>query len=169
MNSRQDRGNFLSVIETNKGIIYKVANSYCKDDEDRKDLVQEIIFQLWQSFGKYDEQYKISTWMYRIALNVAISFYRKSTRRKYLSAPFTETIINIADNKEHVELEKDISLLQQFISELGELDRALILLYLENKSYREIADILGITETNVATKISRVKDKLKQKFNTVKH
>ena len=89
MNPRQNTSLFLSVIENNKGIIYKVANSYCKDDEDRKDLVQEIIFQLWQSFGKYDDQYKLSTWMYRIALNVAISFYRKGSRRKDISIPFT--------------------------------------------------------------------------------
>ena len=169
MTSPQNKGLFLSVIENNKGIIYKVANSYCRDAEDRKDLVQEIIFQLWQSFDKYDDQYKLSTWMYRIALNVAISFYRKVSRRRDISIPLTESIINIADNKEHVELEKDINQLQQFIHGLKELDRALILLYLENKSHKEIAEILGITETNVATKISRVKEKLKQKFATVKH
>ena len=73
---------FLSVIETHKGIIYKVANSYCKDTENKKDLVQEIVLQLWKSFDSYNNQFKHSTWIYRIALNVAISYYRKEERRK---------------------------------------------------------------------------------------
>ena len=73
---------FLSVIETNKGIIYKVANSYCKDIEDRNDLVQEIVLRLWKSFDSYDQHFRHSTWIYKIALNTAISFYRKEKTRK---------------------------------------------------------------------------------------
>ncbi len=73
----KDSGLFLSVVETHKGILYKVANAYCKDAFDRQDLIQEILVQLWKSFERYDSQYKHSTWIYRIALNVAISFYRK--------------------------------------------------------------------------------------------
>ena len=73
----RDSPSFLKVIDANKGIIYKVANSYCRDEENHKDLIQEIILQLWLSFPKYDPSFKLSTWMYRIALNVSISFYRK--------------------------------------------------------------------------------------------
>ena len=157
---------FLSVVESNKGILYKIANSYCKDSEDRKDLVQEIIVQLWKSYETYNCQYKYSTWIYRISLNVAISFYRKQNRRKRLSSPLTEGILNFVDTNETGELEQDIGLLQQFISELKEMDKALMLLYLDQKSHKEIAEIVGISETNVATKIGRIKTALKQKFSS---
>lgn len=167
MSLQQNDTFFLSVIENNKGIIYKIANAYCKDDEDRKDLIQEIISQLWQSFSRYNDQYKFSTWMYRVALNVAISFYRNTKIRTARTQPLTEGIINIVDDSESKELEGNLSLLRQFINELNELNRALMILYLEDKNYKEIADILGISETNVATKISRIKDKLKRKFSQV--
>jgi len=161
-------GLFLSVIETNKGIIYKIANTYCKVPEDRKDLVQEIILQLWKSFDNYNEQFKHSTWIYRIALNVAISFYRKENRIKQISNPLSEDILHFTDTNAAAETEENIGFLQQFISELKELDKALMLLYLEEKSQKEIAEIIGISETNVATKIGRIKNILKQKFSTIK-
>ena len=158
---------FVSMIELNKGIIYKVANAYCKNDENRKDLVQEIVFQLWRSFESYDNQYKLSTWMYRISLNVAISFYRKESRRTAYILDLSESIIKTAAVDESTEANKNIHLLQQFINELNELDRAVIILYLEEKSHREIAEILGISESNSSTKIARIKDKLKQKFTDI--
>lgn len=157
---------FIAVVDTYKGIIYKIANSYCKHTEDRKDLVQEIIVQLWKSFDRYDDQYKQSTWIYRISLNVAISFYRKANRRKEISNPLSESILSFADTSSVPETETNLALLQQFISELKELDKALMLLYLDEKSHKEISEIIGITETNVATKISRIKVLLKQKFST---
>ena len=160
---------FLSVLESHKGILYKVANSYCKDNEDRKDLVQEIVIQLWKSFDNYNHQFKYSTWIYRIALNVAISFYRKENNRKAISNPFTESILNFQENPFSDEKEQNLKLLQQFISELKELDKALMLLYLEEKSYKEIAEIIGISETNVATKIGRIKNILKQQFSNIKN
>lgn len=155
---------FLSLIESNKGLLYKVANSYCNDIEDRKDLVQEIIIQLWKSFEGYDPTFRQSTWMYRIALNVAISFYRKENSRKRISNSMTEGIFQIADSNLFDEREAELGLLQEVIAQLGDLDKALMLLYLEEKSYKEIAEIIGITETNVATKISRIKIVLKQKL-----
>jgi RNA polymerase sigma-70 factor (ECF subfamily) len=158
---------FLQLIEQNKGIIYKVSRAYGKNDGDREDLFQEIIIQLWGAFSRYNDQYKLSTWMYRIALNVAISFYRKKRRRIESESPLTESMIEIADNSENSELQNNLNLLQQFISELNELDKALMILYLESKSYKEMGEILGITETNVATRISRVKVQLKQKFLTI--
>ncbi len=134
--------------------------------EDRKDLEQEIIIQLWNAFDKYNPEYKYSTWMYRIALNVAISFYRKE--KKWLTNndfSSVESIYSIVDEKDdETELDNNIKLLQQFINNLDELNKALMLLYLEEKSYEEIAEILGISKTNVATKISRLKLKLKKEF-----
>jgi len=118
MNATAKSELFLSVVESNKGVLYKIANSYCKDAEDRKDLVQEIIVQLWKSYENYNDQYKYSTWIYRISLNVAISFYRHEGRRKRFSNPLSDGIINFVHNYETSELEDDISFLQQLISEL---------------------------------------------------
>lgn len=158
---------FLSVIETNKGIIYKVANLYCKDAEDRKDLVQEIVLKLWKSFDSYNDQFKHSTWIYRISLNAAISFYRKEKLRKKIMSPFSEGLFNVIDFEHNKQIEQTTLFLNQFISELKDLDKALMLLYLEEKSHKEMADIIGITETNVATKIGRLKTILKNKFSQV--
>ena len=166
MNSTEKSDLFLTVISFNKGILFKIANSYCKDGEDRKDLVQEIIVQLWKSFERFNDQYKYSTWIYRIALNVAISFYRKENRRKQVSNPLTDGILNYADTNVTSETDENIMLLQQFIAGLKELDKAIMLLYLEEKSHKEIADIIGISESNVATKIGRIKILLKQKFSS---
>jgi RNA polymerase sigma-70 factor (ECF subfamily) len=155
---------FESIIEKNKGIIYKVANSYCKDADDRKDLVQEIIIQLWRSFNQFDHSSKFSTWMYRVALNVAISFYRKDSKRKMVSTELTESIIAIIPENEPNEREGQINQLHHFIGELNDMDRALMILYLEDKSQKETGEIMGITETNVSTKIARIKEKLRVKF-----
>ena len=157
-------GIFLSVIESNKGIIYKIANSYCKDTEDRNDLVQEIILKLWLAFDTYNNEFNHSTWIYRIALNTAISNYRKEKVRKKYFTPISESFFEHEDTKVSTETEHNYVLLQQFISELKELDKALMLLYLDEKNYKEIAEILGISESNVGTKISRLKGILNDKF-----
>ena len=164
---RKDSSSFLQVIDANKGIIYKVANSYCRDEENRKDLIQEIVLQLWLSYPKYDPNFKLSTWMYRIALNVSISFYRKENRRGRISQPFPDEIISFSTEENPAEIQEDLQLLQQFIKELKEIDRAVILLYLEGNSQQEIGDILGLSLANVSTKVSRIKQTLKQKFKTL--
>ena len=167
--NRNKSDNFLSVIESNKGILYKITNSYCQNRDDREDLIQEIIIQLWKSFDKYNDEYKYSTWIYRIALNVAISFYRTENRRKTISNVLPERLLNYTDLNVLDETDVQINFLQQFISELKVLDKALMLLYLEEKSYREISEIIGLSETNVATKIGRIKTLLKQKFTVIKN
>ena len=157
------KDNFLKLIESNKKIIFKICNSYCRNNSEREDLAQEIIYNLWKSGEQFNADYKFSTWMYRVALNVAISFYRKENKRQ--TTPLNEHVFNIEDSiSASATSEENINLLQKFINALKELDRALMILYLEEKSYIEIADILGISETNVATRISRCKEKLKRKF-----
>ena len=162
---------FIKTIDEHKKIIYKIVNSYCKNKEDRKDLEQEIIIQLWNSFDNYNSDYKYSTWMYRIALNVAISFYRKEKKWSIKNDFYNEeSIFKIEEedtSEEQTELDFHLKLLQGFIHNLNELNKALMLLYLEEKSYEEIAEILGITKTNVATKISRIKLKLKKEFQNI--
>lgn len=169
MMDKNRTANFLVIVENNKGILFKVANSYCRNIEDRKDLVQEIILQLWKSFDNYNEKFKYSTWIYRISLNVAISFYRKENSRKRISNPITTDIFDFSEAEISDEKETNLGLLNQMISELNDLNKALMLLYLEENSYKEISEIIGITETNVATKISRIKSKLKKEFNQLKN
>ena len=154
----------LQRIQDNKGILYKISNSYCRNAGDREDLMQEMVYQLWRSGQRFDETQKFSTWMYRIALNVAISFYRKASRSGVTVALDAEA--HFDDGRSNEVLEERIEVLTQFVRELNELDKALMILYLEERPYREIAEILGISETNVATKLSRIKGRLRQKFTT---
>jgi len=161
---------FIKTIDDHKKIIYKIVNSYCQNREHRKDLEQEIIIQLWNAFDNYNKKYKYSTWMYRIALNVAISFYRKEKKLSIKNDFYNEvSIFSMVDDNEDNETELDhhLKLLQKFINNLNELNKALMLLYLEEKNYEEIAEVLGITKTNVATKISRIKLKLKKEFQNI--
>jgi RNA polymerase sigma factor (sigma-70 family) len=153
---------FQTVVDQHKKILYKVCNSYCRNRDDRDDLAQEIIIQLWRSFGKFDERYRFSTWMYRIALNVAISFYRReNTRTRYVISDELHLLEAIDEAKDQPE---EIRFLYEFIDGLDPLNKALVLLYLDGNNYQEIAEVLGISETNVATKISRLKSKMKQEF-----
>lgn len=164
-----DQEEFLQLIQDNKGIIIRICNMYCPDKNDREDLAQEVIYQLWKSGNSFNTDHRFTTWMYRVALNVAISFYRSKKRSGALIA-FTEDHPDIEDPAgEQEEMEEAIQRLQERIRHLKELDRALMILYLESKTYKEIADIMGITETNVATKISRIKEKLKRQLLAANH
>ena len=162
MPKRPPQERFLSLLDEHKKILYKVAGSYCRNPEDRQDLIQEIVAQLWRSFDRYDESYRFSTWMYRIALNVAISFYRSETRRSRDTVPAEESVLEIADPRGSEEVEENLRLLWQQIDQLDKLDRALIILYLDGNRYDTIAEILGISETNVGTKLGRIKQKLRR-------
>jgi len=164
MQKQAEKDQFSYLIEQNKKLIFKVCNAYCHDFEDRKDLVQEVIIQLWQSFGKYDNKYKLSTWMYRIALNTAISHYRTDRKRKSNTISINENLIDFPDENDSPELDSNVAQLYEFINQFDELNKALMILYLDNNSYKDIADVLGITETNVATKINRIKQQLKKQF-----
>jgi RNA polymerase sigma-70 factor (ECF subfamily) len=157
--SQQTR--FEELLESHQKILFKVAHIYCRNAEDRQDLVQEISLQLWRAFPAYDERRRFSTWMYRIALNVAISFARKTGHREQHSVPLNAVEV---ERMVIVSPEPDarINLLQTVLDQLDALNRALLLLYLEEHSYAEIADILGISETNVATRISRLKQRIRK-------
>lgn len=167
MNKQEQQHLFEGIIEQHKGILFKVARAYCPDEEDRQDLIQEMMIQIWQSIHKYNDQYKISTWLYRISLNVAISFYRKSSiRAKKYTELNEKTVETTLDDKSDNEIH--LNLLELFISELKEIDKALMVLYLEDKSYAEIAEILGLSVSNVGTKIGRIKDRLKTRSSQLK-
>ncbi|MFL6231504.1 MAG: RNA polymerase sigma factor [Thermoanaerobaculia bacterium] len=166
MPRRPSQESFLALLNEHKKILYKVAGSYSRTPEDRQDLEQEIVAQLWRSFGRYDESHKFSTWMYRIALNVAISFYRGESRRTRSTVPAGESILEIADPRA-IEPDAGLRILRRLIAQLDELDRALILLYLDGNRHDTIAEILGISETNVGTKIGRIKARLRRDAATL--
>jgi len=155
---------FLRLVEQHRGIIGKVAAGYTSSHADRHDLAQEIMLQLWKAYPRYSPERAFAIWMYRIALNVAISFLRKNTRPMRQTVPLAEIDYDPAAESSAAEDDR-VLLLQGIIATLDPLNRALLLLYLDDHSYREIASILGITETNVATKLSRLKERLRHELN----
>jgi RNA polymerase sigma factor (sigma-70 family) len=159
----QDR--FLAELEAHKKILYKVARIYCAVPADRQDLIQETVIQLWRSYNKFDGRSKFSTWMYRVALNVALSWVRGQTNTRSTVSLDEEILDATQVDETSDDMPPDVGVfLNQLLNQLGELDRALILLYLEGHDHDAIADILGISNTNVATKIGRIKQKLQQQF-----
>lgn len=160
------RQQFSELLERHRGIVLKVAYSYCAHPEDRADLAQEIATQLWRAFPGYDAERSFSTWMYRIALNVAISHLRSSSHRRQHAVPLDDVLHDIADEGSDPESDEQLRLLHRFISQQDPLNRALLLLYLEDRSHREIADVLGISEINVATKIGRLKQRMRADFSS---
>jgi RNA polymerase sigma-70 factor (ECF subfamily) len=164
MSLQAEKDQFLTLIQQNKKLIFKVCNGYCHDPEDRKDLVQEVIIQLWRSFSNYNNQFKLSTWMYRVALNTCISWYRSERKRKTGAINIEDGLIDLIDTNEQQETDERVVQLYTFINQFDELNKALMILYLDNNSYKEIADVLGISQTNVATKINRIKQQLKNQF-----
>src|SRR5262245_44746504 len=118
---------FLTLVDEHRRIVFKICHSYCRNPDDREDLAQEIVLQLWRSFAGFDERYRFSTWMYRIALNVAISFYRREkTRARYVIAA-NESVLEVADALESG-MDEDVRRLYRLIERLGELNKALMLL-----------------------------------------
>ena len=162
MTSDSPQEGFQVLLERHRKIVFKVANMYCRNPEDRRDLAQEICTQLWRSFPGFDASRPFSTWMYRIALNVGISFARQEGHRKQHSVAIDDSAIDAIDESAALsEPDERVRALHRFIDQLDVLNRALMLLYLEDRSYREIAEVLGISETNVATKINRLKQRIR--------
>lgn len=161
----QDEG-FIEYLEAYKKLIAKVARIYCKDTEDRKDLIQDIIIQLWKSYPKYDKTYAISTWTYRIAINVSISYLRKTTSRNNTRTGYLmyDELMQTEDS----EIDKKLEQLYRFIELLKPISKAIIILYLEGCSNKDIAEVMGISVTNVSTRKLRIKEELKIYFETNK-
>lgn len=158
-----DQVAFVRLLDQHGGIIRKVAASYSSGAADRDDLMQEITLQVWKAYPRYSPERSFSTWMYRIALNVAISALRRSTRPHRQTIPLHELGVDFAPAPTVSPADDErIDALQKVIAALDPLNRALLLLYLDDHSYREIAAILGITETNVATKLARLKQRVRR-------
>lgn len=161
MTDRHRQRQFETLLHEHRGIVFKVASVYARGREDRGDLAQEIAVQLWRSFAGYDPaRAKFSTWMYRVALNVAISHARRSARDAPLES-LGHGHLELPGDADVAQPDERLALLYAFIGQLDPLNRALILLYLEDRSHAEIAQVLGISESNVATKIGRIRQKLR--------
>ena len=148
----------MSVIREYERVIYKVCYLYTTPNATLSDLYQEVVLNIWKAFPKFRKECKVSTWIYRIALNTCISFIRKEK-----NIPEIVTLTQEADrSEEDDETQTMLQQLYRMINRLGQLEKSIILLYLEEKSYEDISEITGLTVTNVATKLNRIKDKLKK-------
>lgn len=156
---------FVKIITENQGIIHKVCSVYCDSEEDRRDLFQEILAQLWKSYPSFRQEAKFTTWMYRVALNTAITTFKKTKRQPDQSGLTIENV-QLANEEYDPTTDEQMRLLHQAVARLSGIEKSIILLFLENKSYEEIAEITGITQNYVRVKMNRIKNKLKKQMNT---
>ena len=156
---------FLQIITENQGIIHKVCSMYCNLEEDRRDLFQEILVQLWKSFPSFRNESKFTTWMYRVALNTAITSFKKELRQPDKSVIAYQNL-QLADEFYDTRTEDQIKILNDAVAQLTGIEKSIILLFLEDKKYEEIAEITGITQNYVRVKMNRIKKKLKMLMYT---
>lgn len=151
---------FVELVESNKGIIYKVCLLYSDDSESHNDLFQEVVVNLWRAYPRFRGECKIQTWIYRIALNTCVSFLRKS-KSKPSMLPISPNIEVFVEESDFARVKE----LYRMIDSLNKIDKALVLLYLEDKSHDEISQIVGISRSNVAVRLFRIKERLKTMSN----
>lgn len=155
---------FVAQLEENQNIVHKICRLYTNDKDSHNDLFQEITIQLWKAFPKFRGEAKFSTWMYRVALNTAITLYRKS-KRSVKTQDFEGVSFKITAEEYDPLVEEQLKLMYHAVKTLSDIDKALVFLYLENKNYREIAETLGISEVNARVKMNRIKEKLRTILN----
>ena len=151
---------FLSRLNESQGIVHKVCGMYCDNEEERKDLFQEILIHLWKSYPSFKGEAKFSTWMYRVAFNIAIQQLRKE-KKKREDHVLPEQLDQFSNEYEEDELSEERKMLKIAIMQLNEVEKAIIMLYLEDRDNEDIADIIGISQNNVRVKMTRIRNKLK--------
>lgn len=159
---------FVALVHEHRALLHKVCNLYCSSIHDRQDLFQEIIIQLWRSYPGFRGEAKFSTWLYRIALNTAISDLRRQKRRVALADP-ENLPAELQDIQYAKEKEEQLQQLYAAIGQLTEVEKALVMLYLEDKSYEEMEEILGINQNNLRVKMNRIKEKLRKLTKATAH
>ena len=150
---------FINLINNNRALIFKVCNLYCRDPESRKDLFQEVVLQLWKSFPGFRKESAHSTWIYKVAINTAISNLRKELRKPEKQS-LNHLDFDIPDLPANIIEHEQWDMLKLAIEKLTEIEKAILLLYLDEKSYDEMAEIMGITNSNVGARLNRIKTKL---------
>lgn len=155
-----DTSDLTRLLRRHAGLIHKVAYAYCRDATDREDVVQEIAVRLWRDRDRYDARFKETTWIYRIAVNTAISFHRRERRHRDGRLPLDPRAITVAA-PEATPPDDDVRILLDCIQDLAPLDKALVLMSLDGVDHAAIAEVLGISASNVGTKLWRIKDRLR--------
>lgn len=159
-----DKEHFIAELQKHQNIVHKVCRLYTDSPDAHQDLFQEIAIQLWKAYPKFRGESKLTTWMYRVALNTAITLYRKSKRR--ISTSNIEDVeFRISEEPVEEGTSEQVRLMYGAIKQLNDVDKALVFLYLEDKDYREISDTLGISEVNARVRMNRVKKKLRTILN----
>lgn len=158
---------FLEVLSKYQGILHKVSLVYFKNKADREDNLQEIIYQLWKSFPSIRNHDSIGSWIYAVSINTSISRVKKTSPIKYQDA--VPELSDKTDIIDKISMNESSQLLLNAIQDLHEVDKSIMLLYLEDKRYDEIAEIIGITKTNVGVRINRAKKSLKQNLKIYSH
>jgi len=148
---------FITLIKDQERLIFKVCSMYAQRPEDRKDIFQEIVLQAWGAYPRFKNTAKASTWLYRIALNTAINYHRKNK----IETIYHPDFLNESEAHAATASDEEYRIMHQFIAGLPALEKALVMLYLDDYSYKEIADIMGLSATNVGTRLMRIKEKLK--------
>lgn len=162
--SNEQEHNFVELLEQHQNIVHKICRLYTNNDDAHKDLFQEITIQLWKAYPKFRGDSKFSTWMYRVALNTAITLYRKSKRS--IDTKEFDTVQHKIKAEEYDDTEEQqLKLLYTAVQQLNDIEKALVFLYLEDKNYNEISETLGISEVNARVKMNRIKTKLKTILN----
>ena len=159
------KNDFVSIVKEHQGVINSICRLYYIDAEDIKDARQDIILQLWRSIPTFRSESKMSTWIYRVALNTIIT-KMKSERKNNLNEPLSDAHLNNNATFDHIE-DDDIQQLLFLVSQLEAADKAIMVLHIEGYSNKEIAETLKLTATNISTRMSRIKTKLKETFKTI--
>ena len=155
---------FVELVKENQNIVHKICRLYTHDQDSHNDLFQEITIQLWKAYPKFRGDAKFSTWAYRVGLNTAITLYRKK-KKSINTIEFDSTFHKVTQEEYNYEEEEQLKLMYSANSELNDIEKALVFLYLEDKNYTEISETLGISEVNARVKINRIKGKLKKILN----
>ncbi|WP_418652908.1 RNA polymerase sigma factor [Tenacibaculum soleae] len=158
-----NKPDIANIIKNHKNLIYKIVNSYFTDSNEQEDVIQEIIFQTIKSYKNFDHKVKVTTWLYRVAFNITISNYRTQKTRKKHVVEMPSKIVAIDEDVTN-EYDERIKQLRVFIQEFDPLNKAIVIMYLDGNSHKEISEAMGISLSNVGTKISRIKTQLKKKF-----
>ncbi len=154
---------FLQLVQEHAGILHKVCNLYCPNRSDRQDLLQEMLLQLWKAFPGYRQEAKLSTWIYRVVLNTAITHFR-TEKRKAPTQSITEDVI-MPEETDNSLFDEHWKMLQTAMACLTDIEKAIIILYLEKKSYAEMEEVLGVSQGALRVKMNRIKEKLRQNIN----
>jgi RNA polymerase sigma-70 factor (ECF subfamily) len=165
MTDNGQKEQFLDILEKNIGIIIKIARAYSKTVHDKEDLINDITLELWKSFGRFKGDSKISTWIYRVALNTSMNYRRRRKNDKLIFLDDLKQIDNLSWLIEQYDSSQS-DILYQCIDELDKLNKAIILLYLDGNSHDEISNITGVSKTNVGTRISRIKEQIRNLATT---